>query len=112
MAKKDDDNKVGAIGSSRSAQGVRATESVSEVDKVKAAGAVRGVTNVSGVGKAGAIGAMTFEQRERLLSIVSQEAEKLAGQGMIPKGQREIVEQAVKMVIDAALIESLDSKKK
>jgi hypothetical protein len=40
--------------------------------------------------------------------MVSQEAEKLAAQGIIPKSQREVVEKAVQMVIDAALVEAAE----
>jgi uncharacterized membrane protein YheB (UPF0754 family) len=42
--------------------------------------------------------------------MVSQEAEKLAAQGLIPKNQREVVEKAVQMVIDAALVEKSDDE--
>ena len=112
MTKKDDDKKkIGGVDASKSAKGVRATESVSEVERVRATSAVKGVSGVSGVGKAGAIGAMSFEQRERLLSIVTQETDKLVSQGAIPKSQREVVETAVKMAIDASLLESSDKKK-
>lgn len=112
MTKKKDDKKVGAVGSSESTKGVKSTESVSEVDKVKGAGAVKGVAGVSGISRTGALGAITLEQRDKLLSLVSEEAEKLARQGVIPKSQREIVEQAVKMVIDASIIEASEDPKK
>ncbi len=112
MTKKKDDKKIGAVGSSQSTKGVKSTESVSEVDKVKGASSVRGVSGVSRVGGAGALGAITLEQRDRLMSLVAEEADKLAAQGVIPKSQREIVEQAVKMVIEASLIEPPDDGKK
>ena len=112
MTKKKDDKKIGAVGSSQSTKGVKATENVSEVDKVKGAASVRGVSGVSRVSGTGPLGAITLEQRERLMTLVSEEAEKLAAQGVIPKSQREIVEQAVKMVIDASLIEGGNDQKK
>jgi hypothetical protein len=112
MANKDDDKKIGAIGSSGSTKGVKATESLSEIDKVKGASGVQGVTGVSGVGKAGAIGSISIEQREKLMTIVAEEAQKLAAQGIISKSQREVVEQAVKMAIDASLIEAQEGKKR
>ena len=46
------------------------------------------------------------------MGIVTEEAAKLAAQGVIPNSQCEIVEQAVKMVIDATLIESSEEKKR
>ena len=110
--KDDKDKKVGKIGASDSTKGVKSTEAVSDVDKVKATSAVGRVTAVSGVGAAGAIGRITLDQRDRLMSIVSEEAAKLAAQGVIPHNQREIVEQAVKMVIDASLEETSDEKKR
>lgn len=112
MGKNKDDKKVGAVGSSGSTKGVKGTESVSEIEKVKGATSVKGVSRVSRVGGAGALGAITLEQRDKLMSLVSEEAEKLAAQGVIPKSQRAIVEQAVKMVIDASLIESAEPPKK
>ena len=99
MVKKKDDKKIGAIRSSQSTKGVKATESV------------RGVSGVSRVSGTGALGAITLEQRDKLLSLVSEEAEKLTAQGVIPKSQREVVEQAVKMVIDASLIEASNDNK-
>ena len=110
--KDDKDKKVGKIGASDSTKGVKSTEAISDVDKVKATSAVGRVTAVSGVGAAGAIGRITLDQRDRLMSIVSEEAAKLAAQGVIPQNQREIVEQAVKMVIDASLEETSDDKKR
>jgi hypothetical protein len=44
--------------------------------------------------------------------MVTEEAEKLAAQGLIPKSQRAVVEQAVKMIIDSTLLESSGDKDK
>jgi uncharacterized protein (UPF0254 family) len=110
--KDDKDKKVGKVGASDSTKGVKSTEAVSDVDKVKATSAVGRVSAVSGVGATGSIGRITLDQRDRLMSIVTEEAAKLAAQGVIPQNQREIVEQAVKMVIDASLDESSDDKKR
>jgi hypothetical protein len=46
------------------------------------------------------------------MNIVSEETERLIAQGVIPKSQRDVVEQAVKMVIDASLIEPTEDNKK
>jgi hypothetical protein len=110
--KDDDDKKIGGVSSSGSAKGIKATESIGGVDKVKEASAVKGIAGIAGVGKSGARGNISFEQRTKLLSIVTEETEKLIAQGVIPKSQREVVEQAVKMVIDASLIENNEGKAK
>jgi len=112
MGQKDNDKKIGAVGSSGLTKGVKATESLSEVDQVKEAAAVRGVSGISGIGKAGAIGALNLEQREKLMTIISEESQKLAAQGVISNRQRDLVEQAVKMAIDATLIEPQEDKKR
>lgn len=113
MSGKDDDkNKVGGITSSGSTKGVKAADSVSGVDKVKETTGVKGVSGVSGVGKSGALGSISYEQRAKLMTIVTEETERLIAQGVIPKSQREVVEQAVKMVIDASLLEPSEERKK
>ena len=104
--KKDDKDAIGRITKTGATKGVKATESVSEVDRVKGADAVKGVSAVSGVRATTGVSGIRFEQREKLMTMVTQEAEKLAAQGVIPKGQREIVEKAVQMVIDAALVDT------
>ena len=115
MGRKDDkdkDKKIDKIGASDATKRVKSTEAVSDVEKIKAASAVSKVAGVSGVGGAQAIGRISLEQRDKLMGIVTEEASKLAAQGVIPNSQREVVEQAVKMVIDAALIESSEEKKR
>ena len=109
---KDKDKTIGKVGASDSTKGVKSTEAVTDVEKVKATSAVGKIAGVSGVGAASAIGRITLEQREKLMGIVSEEAAKLAAQGVIPASQREIVEQAVKMVIDASLEDTSDEKKR
>jgi hypothetical protein len=105
MTKKKDDKGVERIGSTSATKGVKGTSAVDAVDKVKAASGVQRVSGVKGIKAASGVSGISFEQRERLLSMVSEEAEKLAAQGFIPKNQREVVEQAVKMIIDSTLLE-------
>lgn len=113
MTKKDDkDKKVDKIGASDATKRVKSTEAVSDVEKVKGASAISRVAGVAGVGATSSIGKISLEQREKLMGIVTEEAAKLAAQGVIPKSQKEIVEQAVKMVIDATLIEASEDKKR
>lgn len=113
MTKKDDkDKKVDKIGASDATKRVKSTEAVSDVEKVKGASAISRVAGVAGVGATNSIGKISLEQREKLMGIVTEEAAKLAAQGVIPKSQKEIVEQAVKMVIDATLIEGNEEKKR
>lgn len=114
MAKKSDDkNQIGKVDRTTRAKGVSQTESVDEVHGVSKTSSVSGVNKVGAVERTGNNLAISLAQKDRLLRIVGEEAEKLAKQGMIPPSQRSIVEKAVKMVIDAAAIEDdARSKKK
>jgi uncharacterized protein (UPF0254 family) len=115
MGRKDDkdkEKKVDKVGASDATKRVKSTEAVSEVDKVKGTYAVSKVSAVSGVGAASGIGKISLEQREKYMGMITEEAAKLTAEGVIPKSQKEVVEQAVKMFIDASLIESGDDPKK
>jgi hypothetical protein len=112
MSRKKDDKGVSGISGSSATKGVKATSSISEVDKVKGATAIRGVSGVQGVRGTGGVSSISFEQREKLFSMVTEEAEKLAAQGFIPKNQRDVVEQAVRMIIDSALVDPGPEKDK
>jgi hypothetical protein len=112
MSRKKDDKTIQGITGGSATKGVKATSSVSEVEKVKGASAIRSVSAVSGVRGSSGVSSISFEQREKLLTMVTEEAEKLAAQGLIPKNQRDVVEQAVRMIIDSALIEPAADKDK
>lgn len=106
MTRKKDDKGVDKVRGSGATKGVKATSSVSEVDRVQGASAVKGVSAVSGVRSTSGISSISLEQRDKLMTMISEEAERLAAQGAIPRNQREVVEQAVRMIIDAALLDS------
>jgi len=109
--KKDDDDSIGRVTRTGGTKGVKATDAVSEVERVKGAESVKGVSAVSGVRGTTGVSGIRFEQREKLLTMVSQEAEKLVAQGIIPKSQKEVVAKAVQMVIDGALVDNSAEEK-
>jgi hypothetical protein len=110
MTRKKDSDSIKRISGTGSTKGVQRTEGVSEVEKVEKTAGVKKVSGVSKVSEASKVSAIRFEQRYKLFSMISEEAQKLAAQGIIPNSQREVVEKAVQMVIDAALLdESADS---
>jgi hypothetical protein len=59
---------------------------------------------------------MSFQERNELLQMVEQEAEKLFSNSKIPEAQRQAIELAVKQTIDAALViedeQDLENKEK
>ena len=74
---------------------------VGQVDRTKQ---VSGVGGVDGNGR-GATRVMSAAEREQLLAMVNEEAEKIFGKSGIPAEQREIIASAVKQTIEAAIIE-------
>jgi hypothetical protein len=111
MGRKDKDKKIDGISATQSSSKVKPTESVSEVDRVKGATHVQGVSRIKGVGRTQAVDGIEFEQKAKLFGIVAEETEKLVAQGIVPKNQREVVEQAVRMILDGALLNPHDKKK-
>ena len=80
--------KVGAVGRVSSTEGSAATE--------KARRATR---------------PMTVEEREMILNLVKEEAQRMCESKALPKHKRETVESAVKMAIDGAIVEEEDEGK-
>jgi hypothetical protein len=111
MTRKKDNDDVKRVSATGSTKGVKATSGVDEIDKVAGASAVKGVSAVHGVKGASGVSSIRFEQREKLFSMISEEASKLAAQGIIPNNQREVVERAVQMVIDATLLDQEEPSK-
>ena len=112
MAKKKD-VKIGGVKRTKGATGVEQTESVGEVKGVKKA---RSVGGVKGVGKAGAGGGklpITAAERDQLFQMINEEAEKMfEGSSILPEEQKKIVTDAVKMAVDASVIDEEDEEEK
>jgi len=85
-----------------STRGVEQVEKVSEVDQVKSS---------SAISKRKSTREMSWEEREKLFGLVQEEAKKLFGKSKIPARQREVIEQAVKIAIDASIPEEEKSQK-
>jgi hypothetical protein len=108
MSRKKDGDEIKRVSASDSTKRVKATDSVSEVERVTGTKSVSGVSGVSRVKQTSGVNSISFEQREKLFSMVQEEAQKLAAQGIIPPNQREIVERSVKMILDGVLLDPLD----
>ena len=111
MAKKiDDDKKVGGVRSTRETRAVKELESVDQIKGVNAAGGVGSVQATRAARSRQATRTMSLEEREQLFKLINEEAEALfKGSGMSNQ-QKEMVQNAVKMAVDAGLLESLDDE--
>ena len=98
----DDKKKVGSI---------QRTTKTEHVEKVEEVGRVGRVEKTGGVGKAGKVGLgginsseLRYADREKLMGMVDEEAEKLLGKSKLPEEQKRIIREAVKMAVDASLV--------
>ncbi len=55
---------------------------------------------------------MTAAERDHLFKIIHEEADKLFGANGLPESQRHTLENAVKVTVDASIIEEEEDKKK
>jgi len=114
MTKKIGDKKIGGI------EGTKVTTAVEGTDVVGGVAGVKATTGVGGIQSAGAIGkrrhtrSMTLAEREQLFQMINEEAEKLFGEGGMSDSQRTVVKNAVRMAVDAGLLDDDgdESKKK
>jgi len=104
MTKKIGDKKLGGVKSTTHATEVDTTRPVGSVTSIKPAGGVGGITGPSAIGKRRATRLMTLEEREQLLQMINEEADKMFKSGVIPPQKKEVVAKAVKMAIDASIL--------
>lgn len=114
MTKKIGDKKVGGVDITRQTGSVKETGTVSQVGSVKATSGVGGVGGVGAIGKRRPTRAMSLQEREELFRMIDEEAEKMLKNGLLPPEKRAAVQSAVKMAVDAGLVDddSDDSDKK
>lgn len=98
------DKKIGGVKSTTETGAVEGTESVGGVGGVKATAPVSGVKRSGGIGASRLTGSMSAAEREQLFRMITEEADKLAAEGGIPKKRREVVEKAVRMAVEAGIV--------
>ena len=101
-------DKIGGIESSKKSQEIKKTENVANVESVKAASGVGSVQGAGGIDqRRKATRIMSAQEREQLLRLVDDEAEKLFKSGAIANANKELITKAVKMAVDSSIV--LDS---
>lgn len=115
MTKKIGDKKIKSIKSSsveatKGALTVSGTEAVGKVGAVKAATGVGDVRGASAIGKRQPTRIMTMSEREQLLQMINEEAEKLVESGALPASKKEVIAHAVRMTVDASIIDDKDKE--
>lgn len=112
MGKDKDSKKTKGITSTEGTGRIRKTTGVAGVKGVAKASAIKGVSSVSAAGKASITTPLDFAKRDKYFSMITEEAEKLVKEGVIPKSSQEVIQRAVQMAIDASLLDPDDEKSK
>ena len=109
MTKKIGDKKVSGVSSTSEAAGVQGTQGVTGISGIRPTTGIRGVGAAAGAGRRRATRLMTSAERDQLLNLINEEADKLASEGIIPKHQKEAVSKAVRMAVDTGIVDDEDS---
>ena len=98
-------DKIGGIESSKKAHEVKKADNVAQVKSVKAASGVGSIQGTGGIeNKRKATRIMSAQEREQLLRLVDDEAEKLFKSGAMPGANKELITKAVKMAVDSSIV--------
>lgn len=112
MTKKIGDKKIGGVQSTTSTSAVEGTEVVGGVAGVKATSGVGGVEGAGAVNRRRPTRTMSLAEREQLFQMINEEADKLFGEGGMSPTQRNVVKNAVRMAVDAGLVETEETPTK
>ena len=104
--------RIGGIRSATSTSGIQKTGAISTVEETKKAAAVSGIRAAGAASGLRATRAISMAERAQLFEMIAEEADKLFSGKNIPPQHKQVVEQAVKMTIDAAALLEEEEKKK
>jgi len=107
----DKQGRVGVVRGPVSTSSIDKTGAVSHITETKKASPVSGVRGPGTLDALRGTRIMTMAERAQLFEMIHEEADKLFAGKKVPAQHKEIVEQAVKMTIDAALLEEEQKKK-
>ncbi len=96
------DNKLKGIKETRKSTQIDRTKEISNVGKVDKVKQVKSVSSVGNIRKADPASAITKAKLKSLYAMIDQEADKLFSNAENDEEKREIVKNAVKMVLESA----------
>jgi len=112
MTTNKDDPKIGGIQGTKSTTSVEGADAVGGVAGIKPTTGVGGVSGAAGVGRRRPTRTMSFEEREQLFRMIDEEADRLFEQSGMPEEKRQVVKHAVRMAVDAGIIDETATKPK
>lgn len=112
MTKKIGDKKIGRVQSTQETADVEKTGGVGGVSGVAPTSSVGGVSGTGAVGKRRGTRVMSMAERQQLLDMIDEEADKLFAEGSPFAKKKEMLKNAVKMVVDSGIIDEDEEPKK
>ena len=103
-------SRISGVSSTGRSREVERTESIGDVEKVAPTTGVKGVGKAGSVGKRRSTRTMTYAEREELFNMIDQEADKLFKGGALSEERKKVVKEAVKMAVDAGIIDEEDEE--
>lgn len=116
--KKDDKDKVTSTGSVsgtdkiKGAQRLDEVSEVEEISKVSKTGKIGKVKETGKIASSRKTVAVSAEERARILKTITEEAKKMAAEGMLPESIRQTAIEAVTLAVDSSLVVEDDLKPK
>ena len=104
--------KIGGVKRGGAADQIRKSEAIVGAGQVKKTSGVGAVTGTGAGGKRRPTRLMTLKEREKYFDMVKEEADKLFANSDLSDEQREVIEEAVKMAVDASLVDDEEEEKK
>lgn len=102
MVKKIDNNKGGGL---RGTKSLDATKGVQASDRAKSVGQVKGAKTASGTEAVSEQLRITSENRDQLYALIGEEADRLFKSKHLTLKDRQAVEKALKMIVDANILD-------
>lgn len=97
--------KVGQVTSTEDTSAVKETGAVGGANAVGRVGGIGGVGGTQGVRKRQSTRVMSAAERQAIFDLIKQEADSMMKEGLLSKNNRAVVEDAVKMAVDLAIVD-------
>lgn len=114
MAQKDNDKNsaISGVTGATSTQSIEHLSAVSHVEKTEKTSAISAIKGVDSSTKTHNIGEVTSENKEKIFKMLHEEADKLFRTTKITEQKRNVIEKAVQMAIDSAVVDEKESEAK
>ena len=109
---KDKNSTVSGVTGTTGAKSIEHLSAVSHVEKTEKTSAISAIKGIDSSVKTHSIGEITSANKEKIFQMLHEEADKLFKTTKITEKKRNVIEKAVQMAIDSAVVDEKESKAK